>query len=131
MKNYSMSKTGNLFLAIEAARRWGPESSIGSADGIVSVAQNPGQIDSRIYRHVSPWIMMAVRPTMYQPRVGAYTLLFAGLSPDVSLETNGADVLPFGRLQERSTRKDITKAIEEGRATEFWNWCEDLFNKYI
>ncbi|XXH00898.1 hypothetical protein Hte_007249 [Hypoxylon texense] len=126
-RDYGMSKAGNWFLAVEGARRWGSETAPGKGDALVSVAQNPGQINTAAYRHRSELLMKFLRPTMYPPKMGAYTLLFAGLSPDIGLEQNGAYVFPFGRLQEKSTRQDIVKAIEDGKAQEFWKWCEKVY----
>ncbi|KAI1773060.1 NAD(P)-binding protein [Hypoxylon cercidicola] len=130
-RDYGMSKAGNWFLAIEGARRWGSETTPGKGDALVNVAQNPGQIDTAAYRYRSELLMKFLKPTMYAPKMGAYTMLFAGLSPDVGLERNGAYVLPFGRLQEKCTRRDIVKAIEDGKAQEFWKWCEKVYESYI
>lgn len=121
--DYAMSKTGNWFLAVEGARRWG-------SDGIVSVTQNPGMINTTVWKHQPNWLMAAMQPTFYPAKMGAYTMLFAGLSNDVGLETNGVYILPFGRVQEKSVRDDILKAIEEGKAQEFWGWCEELYQPY-
>jgi len=41
-------------------------------------------------------------------KYGAYTELFAGLSPDVTLEKNGAFLLPWGRFG------DVPDHIEAG-----------------
>ncbi|KAI1762473.1 NAD(P)-binding protein [Hypoxylon sp. FL1150] len=130
-RDYGMSKAGNWFLAVEGARRWGSETATGKGDAVVSIAQNPGQIDTAAYRHRSELLMKFLKPTMYPPKMGAYTMLFAGLSPDIGLEQNGAYVLPFGRLQRKSTRQDIVKAIEDGKAQEFWDWCEKIYESYI
>ncbi|KAI6084078.1 NAD(P)-binding protein [Hypoxylon rubiginosum] len=130
-RDYGMSKTGNWFLAVEGARRWGSETAPGKGDALVSVAENPGQIDTAAYKHQSKLMMKFIRPTMYPPKMGAYTMLFAGLSPDIGLKQNGAYVLPFGRLQTKSTRRDIVKAIEDGKAQEYWTWCENIYKSYI
>ncbi|KAI1396258.1 NAD(P)-binding protein [Hypoxylon fuscum] len=130
-REYGMSKAGNWFLAIEGARRWGNETAPGKEDAVVSVAQNPGQIDTAAYKYRSELLMTLLRPTMYAPKMGAYTLLFAGLSSDVGLQQNGVYVLPFGRIQEKCTRQDIVKTIEDGRPREFWDWCEKLYKSYI
>lgn len=122
--DYAMSKAGNWFLATEGARRWG-------SDGIVSVAQNPGMINTTVWKHQPNWLMAAMQPTFYPAEMGAYTMLFAGLSEAVGLEKNGVYILPFGRVQEKSTRHDIVKAIEEGKAKHFWEWCEGLYQPCV
>ncbi|KAI0172775.1 NAD(P)-binding protein [Hypoxylon sp. FL1284] len=130
-REYGMSKVGNWFLAIEGARRWGTETAPGKGDALVSVAENPGQIDTPAYRYQSQLFMKLLRPTMYPPKMGAYTALFAGFSPEIGPERNGVYILPFGRLQEKSTRQDIVKGIENGKTREFWDWCENIYRAYI
>ncbi|KAI2613389.1 NAD(P)-binding protein [Hypoxylon sp. NC1633] len=131
MREYGMSKVGNWFLAIETARRWGNETLPGKGDAIVSVAENPGQIDTPAYRYRSPLLMKLLKLTMYAPVYGAYTMLYAGLSPDIGLDRNGAYVLPFGRLQEKCSRPDIVNAIEGGSPRDFWEWCEQVYKSHI
>lgn len=81
---YGISKAGNYFHATEFARRH-------RADGIVSVPLNPGNLDSDLYRHVPGLITFFLRRTVLYPSVyGAYTELFAGLAPEVTLEKSGS-----------------------------------------
>lgn len=80
---YGVSKAGNYLHGTEYARRH-------KDDGIVSVALNPGNLDSDLYRSMSPVITAVLRRVMLYPSVyGAYTELFAGLSPDVTMEKSG------------------------------------------
>jgi retinol dehydrogenase 12 len=83
MVKYGTSKAGNYLQATEFAARY-------RAQGIVSVALNPGNLDSELYRRlpsVMRWLLR--RLILYPPVMGAYTLLFAGLSPDVNVEKSG------------------------------------------
>lgn len=81
---YGISKAGNYFHATEYARRH-------QADGIVSVPLNPGNLASDLYRHVPGLVTLFLRTFVLYPNVyGAYTELFAGLSPDVTLEKSGS-----------------------------------------
>lgn len=121
--DYAVSKAGNWLLAVDGARRWGPE-------GIVSVTQNPGMINTTVWKHQPSWLLAVMQPTFYPAVMGAYTMLFSGFSDEVGLDTNGVYVLPFGRLQKKSVRGDIVKAIEHGKAKEFWDWCERLYSQY-
>lgn len=58
---YAQSKTANVLLAVEAARRW-------SGDGILTNALHPGAIaDSNLSRHYDPGVLDAIR------RSGRYT----------------------------------------------------------
>lgn len=125
-REYAASKAGNWLLGVEGARRWGTESEAGKADGIVSVTQNPGMISTPVWKHQPGWMMAFMNPTFYPPKMGAYAMLFAGLSDEIGIENNGAYILPFGRIQQKSTNAGILKAIEDGKAKDFWEWCERL-----
>lgn len=91
---------------------------------------------------------LLLRPPIY----GAYTELFAGLSPEITLQKTGAwstfhfqvvlliltwciSVIPWGRIGTLS--KDINasgKSKSEGgngRAGEFWEWSEKQVQSYL
>lgn len=81
---YGVSKAGNYLHAAEFARRHGGE-------GVVSVPVHPGNLDSELYRTVNPWMSAVMRRVALWPSVyGAYTELFGGLSPDVTVEKSGS-----------------------------------------
>jgi retinol dehydrogenase-12 len=80
---YGVSKAGNLLHAKEYAKRY-------QADGIISVALNPGNLKSDLQRYVPGWQNKILGLILYTPIHGAYTELFAGLSPDVTPDKNGA-----------------------------------------
>jgi NAD(P)-dependent dehydrogenase (short-subunit alcohol dehydrogenase family) len=122
-KDYAVSKSGNLFLAVESAGRWGKF-------GIVSVCQNPGNLLTNIYSHQSAVLMAVLKLVLYEPKMGAYTMLHAGFSPDISLDNNGAYVWPFGRTKPMM-RKDIQAAIKAGKALNFWEWCEKKYADFV
>lgn len=80
---YCSSKAGNYLHATEYARRH-------KSDGIVSVALNPGNLNSDLYRDQWAIIGFVIRNTVLHPSIfGAYTELWAGLSPEVTLEKSG------------------------------------------
>jgi NAD(P)-dependent dehydrogenase (short-subunit alcohol dehydrogenase family) len=122
-RNYITSKTGNWFLASELAREVGPQ-------GILSVAQNPGNLKTSILRDAAKWQRWAVSPFLFSAQMGAYTELWAGLSPELTMDANGCYIVPWGRIHP-SPRKDLLEAlktVEEGgtgRAGEFRRWCEE------
>ncbi|KAL1637100.1 short-chain alcohol dehydrogenase [Neofusicoccum ribis] len=97
-QNYGQSKSGNVLLGAEFARRH-------REDGIVST-----------------------RTMLYPAIKGAYTELYAGWSPDISLENSGCYIVPWGRIQ--TPRSGIEEAIKRkdeggaGVAEKFWGWCE-------
>ncbi|KAF7344468.1 putative Short-chain dehydrogenase [Mycena sanguinolenta] len=125
-RNYVNSKTGNMFLASELARR---------SKDVVSVSLNPGAANTNLFRHTRLLGVFA-RPLMYSPNLAAHTELFAGLSGEITLEQNGCYVVPFGRIS-KDVRKDLVEAMKggdeggTGRAKEFWEWCEMMTGKYV
>ena len=65
--------------------------------------------------------------TLYDPIYGAYTELFAAVSPDITLENSGSFLHPWGRLGEY--RQDLAKAMKPteegglGLSAKFIAWC--------
>ncbi|KAH7385138.1 hypothetical protein BKA64DRAFT_158607 [Cadophora sp. MPI-SDFR-AT-0126] len=125
---YGVSKAGNVHHAKEFAKRYGD-------DGIISVALNPGNLKSDLQRHIPRWQNMILQRFLYAPIYGAYTELFAGLSPDVTSEKNGAWIIPWGRFN--PLRADIeagSKSEEEGGtgiSKKFWEWSEEQVKSYL
>ena len=120
---YAASKCGNWFLADEGAKRWGKY-------GIISVCENPGNILTNLYANESWVFMTLLKLILYDAKYGAYTMLFAGFSPDVTLVKNGTYIWPWGRI-EPNARDDIYRAIADGKATQFWEWCENQYRKHV
>ncbi|KAL2867023.1 NAD(P)-binding protein [Aspergillus lucknowensis] len=121
MENYMQSKVGNLFLASEMAKRFG-------GDGILSLSVNPGLMKTELQRH-GPAIQGAIMGVVFKPpRYGAYSELFAALSPEVTASKNGAFIIPWGRFGPIPAH--IKMALSPmsdggtGGAEKFWAWCE-------
>ncbi len=79
---YGLSKVGNWLHGVEYANRY-------KADGIVSIPLNPGNLSSELYRDTSTAMKIFTWMITYKPIFGAYTELFAGLSPKVTIEQSG------------------------------------------
>ena len=128
-KNYVASKTGNWFLASELARKVGPQ-------GIFNVVQNPGNLKTNLIRHAPVWMRLAASPLLHNAKQGAYTELWAGLSPELTMDTNEGYVIPWGRVH-RSPRQDLLDTLmreEEGgtgEAGKFREWCQQQTAKYV
>ena len=128
-RDYATSKAGNWLLAVEGARRYGGE-------GILSVVQNPGNLASNIWQYMPKWTMMMLSPILHETKFGAYTELWAGLSPEITAKDNGGYIIPWGRLQQSSPRKDIVEAMKDPKdggssvAERFWEWCEEQSRQY-
>ncbi|KAI8632519.1 short-chain dehydrogenase [Xylariaceae sp. FL1651] len=126
---YGMSKVGNWLHGVEYAKRH-------KADGIISIPLNPGNLTSDLYRdNKNMGISVIVNFLGYPPIEGAYTELYAGLSPDITLKNTGSWVIPFGRIAE--IRKDLQEATRSeaeggnGTAAKFWDWTEEQIKPYV
>ncbi|KAK0661026.1 putative oxidoreductase [Lasiodiplodia hormozganensis] len=129
-QNYGQSKSGNLFLGTEFARRYSKD------DGIVSVSWNPGNLYTDLYRHTGPIERVVAGGVLYPPIKGAYTELYAGWSPDITINNSGCLVLPWGRIQQPriGLEEAIKRKDEEGGlgiAEKFWEWCERETKAYM
>ncbi|KKY26120.1 putative short-chain dehydrogenase [Diplodia seriata] len=129
-QNYGQSKTGNVFLGTEFARRYS------KGEGIVSASWNPGNLYTDLYRHSGSAGRLVARGMLYPPIKGAYTELYAGWSPDVGVDNSGCLVVPWGQIQQ--PRAELEAAIkptsEEGGlgiAEKFWEWCERETKAYM
>lgn len=128
-RNYTISKTGNWFLASEFDRRM-------RTDGIVFVAQNPGNLITNIWDRV-PWLIKApVRILLHPPKYGAYAELWAGLSTEIKLNDGGRYGVPWGKWHP-SPRKDLLDSLKTkedggtGIAPAFWEWCNKETEKFV
>ncbi|KAK5175743.1 short-chain alcohol dehydrogenase [Saxophila tyrrhenica] len=120
-ENYGASKAGNVFLAVEFARRNPFEQS-----GVISNSWNPGNLHTELQRHNTDFASRIVSRLMLFPAVfGAYTELFAGWAEEAGMEErHGAYVIPWGRFG--SYRQDVRIEVgkQGGNAEKFWDWCE-------
>lgn len=127
-KLYIESKVGNWFLASELAGELGRH-------GILSVTQNPGNLKTNLLRHSSPLLPLVMAPLLYPAKMGAYTELWAGLSPELTMAQSGCYVIPWGRVHP-CPRKDLVAALKSseeggtGQAAEFRDWCEKQTAEY-
>ena len=64
-------------------------------------------------------------------KYGAYTELFASLSPTITMDHNGEFILPWGRVTGvGSVPKHIQQGIEDGKAASFYKWCDQETKRY-
>jgi NAD(P)-dependent dehydrogenase (short-subunit alcohol dehydrogenase family) len=81
---YVVSKARNYLLAVEYARKH-------QNDGVISVPLNPGNLNPDLTRDLGSITRFFFRITLgYPPINGAYTVLFAALLPQVTLQKTGA-----------------------------------------
>lgn len=125
---YGVSKAGNVLHAMQYAK-------LHKDDGIVSLGLNPGNLTTNLQRHVSSLERWTLQKLTYTPIHGAYTELYAGLSPEISMAQSGGWVIPWGRLA--SIRKDLAEAAKtkeeggSGNAENFWAWSEEQVKSYL
>lgn len=132
-ENYGASKAGTWILSREFARRY-------AKNGIVSVCLNPGFLKTASFNGTPAAVMFVLNRVILSDAIyGAYTELYAGLSPDVTLEKSGSYIIPWGRIRpnEATPRQDLIKAgdtKEEGDldyGNKFWAWCEGKWRSYV
>ncbi|KAI1130919.1 NAD(P)-binding protein [Nemania abortiva] len=122
--NYAQSKVGNVFLARECAKTT-PET------GVVHAAFNPGNLRTELQRHwtgFDHWFMDTFM--LYTAIHGAYTELWAALSPELTPAKSGAYVYPWGRLG--SLPEGVEGAITKtGVAARFVEWCGNQTKAFL
>ncbi|KAK2599161.1 short-chain alcohol dehydrogenase [Conoideocrella luteorostrata] len=128
---YGISKAGVWLLAVEYARRHH------MADGIVSVAINPGNIRTELARHQGIALKLIAGAIVYPVIRGVYTQLFASFSDEIATRFDYTKdwVIPFGRIA--PLRPDLIKATRptneggNGNAQKFWEWNQDKVQEYM
>jgi hypothetical protein len=68
---------------------------------------------------------------LYPAIYGAYTEIYSGLSPDLTLEKDqGGYIIPWGR--KASVRPDLRQEAikEDGQASKLFDWCEKVTKEY-
>ena len=114
--NYAQTKVGNNLLAIKT-------QELLKDAGVVSTSFNPGNLRTELARHTTGAGLIS---WMNYPSVmGAYTELWAGWSPEVTIESGISFVMPWGRDGTPLVRRDIQDGIKHHDLVEkFWNYCE-------
>jgi len=118
---YGVSEAGNILHSKEFPKQhW--------EDGIISVPVTPGNLKTNPTNAI-------VGLLLHHPIYGAYTELFAGLSPEVTMEKSRAWIAPWGRFL--LLRKDFEAAskteVEGGTGVglQFWDWTEEQVKPYL
>lgn len=128
MLRYGLSKVGVWAHGVEFARRF-------RAQGVLGVPVNPGNLRTNLLNQQGFLMRLQVRLMHYPPVNGAYTQLFAGLSPEVTAEKAGQYVFPFGRFQPICKHLELAiKPEAEGGvdlARKFWEWSEKQVQEFL
>ncbi|KAL9115766.1 MAG: hypothetical protein Q9227_000134 [Pyrenula ochraceoflavens] len=128
LSSYAQSKVGNVFLAQLYARAT-PHNNI------VHAAFNPGNLSTDLQRHWHGLDIRFMQRFLFYPAInGAYTALWAALTPDLTPDQSGAYIYPWGRFGELPSGIEASlKAPTEGGtglADEFVAWCESEIKSY-
>ncbi|SCU81995.1 LAMI_0B08526g1_1 [Lachancea mirantina] len=127
MRLYGQSKAANIFQAKAWATR--------NADMVenlkcVSVSCYPGNIRTELQRDMeNSMLMRFLKPLLYGPEYGAYTELYAALSSELTSNSQGAYVVPFGKIHE--PREDIKAGLQNGTDLKLWDWVEKKIENYF
>lgn len=125
---YGISKLGDWAYAIELSKRY-------KAQGVLGVPVNPGNIRTALFRQQGFVFRLLTDPVKYPIVNGAYAELFAGLSPEVTVERAGEYVIPFGRFG--AIRGDLEPAAKSeaeggnGSTAKFWDWSEEQVREFL
>jgi len=117
MDNYMQSKAGMYLLANEFAARQGES-------GVAHVCLHPGLMKTELQRYGPPPMRLIMGAVFKGPKYGAYTELYAGLSPEVK---NGGYYIPWGRRGFAPPHVDASCKSTDGKpsvASRFYEWCE-------
>ena len=81
-------------------------------------------------RHTGAFGAIMARSLLYPSIYGAYTELFAGLSPELTIENDqGRYVVPWGRA--KTPRQDLLHEHGPGgKAEKMYDWCESETRQY-
>ncbi|KAF5648559.1 general amidase [Fusarium sp. NRRL 52700] len=128
-QQYAISKLGNYYHATEYAARH-------KSDGIISVPLNPGNLDSELWRTQGKFLTWILRKTVFYPsHYGGYVNIFAGFSPEVTLENSGRFISPWGRLWHALPAMVKGSKTEAeggtGHAKRFWEWTEEQVSQNV
>lgn len=162
MLNYMQSKVGGVFLGHEIAQRLN-DSGVFSVVSLLSYHRDhyglivleqslhPGLMRTELQRHnpAIQRIFMVSNVSSFSydvlkgnaqgivfkgPRYGAYTELYAGLSPDVTRNENGSFYIPWGRLGElpQHLKKSMAPTgTEPSISSKFYAWCDRQVARFL
>lgn len=116
---YNQSKYGVIAFSNELARRYADK-------GIVSNAVNPGNLDTELQRHHTPFIQFLIDLIFSHPaHLGAHTQLWVATNPEVA-GINGGWFIPWARqyVHSKETRNPEVEA-------KLWDWVEEQRQGHI
>ncbi|CCG22185.1 hypothetical protein CORT_0B04770 [Candida orthopsilosis Co 90-125] len=116
MQLYGQSKAANLIQARTWSRKHGYPN-------VISSSICPGYLNTDLQRHASAMEKYVYKYVLYPQRMGAYTELYAALSPDVK---DGDHSISFGTPGKG--RKDL---LNDEVGDKLWDWLDKETDPYV
>ena len=121
---YGLAKVGVWAYGVELSKRF---------SDVLGVPLNPRNLRTDLFNQQGLLFRLQVLLMHYHPVKGAYTQLFAGLSPD--LVKPGSYVLPWGRVGPICDDLQMAarpESVGGGDLTrEFWDWSEKQVERFV
>jgi retinol dehydrogenase-12 len=117
MENYMQSKAGMYLLPSEYSIRQ-------QKDGVAHVCLHPGLMRTELQRYCPPPMRLIMGTVFKGARYGAYTELYAGLSPELR---SGGFYIPWGRRGVVPPHVEASckaQGDKQSVASRFYDWCE-------
>lgn len=125
MTLYGQSKAGNIL----QAHAWASKNQdIVDDINCVSVSCYPGNFNTNPTGYYSYLTSKIISMICYSTVHGAYSELYAALSPDLKRDHQGSYVVPFGEIQQ--PREDLQAAMKNGTDLKFWNLVDEMLSDY-
>ncbi|KAK6462546.1 short-chain alcohol dehydrogenase [Scheffersomyces coipomensis] len=96
------------------------------ATNVVNASLCPGYLRTELQRNAKGFEAFLYRILFHDARYGAYTELFAALSPEVNTKNTGAHVISFGTVSR--ARDDL---CDPANAEKAWNFLEEQIKPYV
>ncbi|CCD25006.1 uncharacterized protein NDAI_0E01900 [Naumovozyma dairenensis CBS 421] len=123
---YGQSKAANIF----QAKAWASKNKEKVDEiGCVSVSCYPGNLKTDLQRDWNGWLRILRRSLFWDGIYGAYSELYAALSPKLTTKDQGAYVVPFGEV--RDPREDVKVGLTNGSDLKLWDWVNDKIKEFF
>jgi NAD(P)-dependent dehydrogenase (short-subunit alcohol dehydrogenase family) len=112
---YSQSKLANVYFTYELARRL-------EGTGVTANCLHPGVVSTALFRHLPPWLGLAVklaRPILLSPAQGADTAVYLAAAPEVADATGQY-------FEQRAAVETLPESYNVDSARRLWEVSETL-----
>ncbi|KAK6462545.1 short-chain alcohol dehydrogenase [Scheffersomyces coipomensis] len=116
---YAQSKAVNIL----SAKYW--TKAHPEATNVVTVSLCPGFLKTELQRHLVGFEAFMINKLVHKARLGAYTELYAALSPDLTRSKTGSYVESFGKLGKDRSDLDVIAAKKA------WEFLDQQVEPYL